>query len=69
MGSESKPTNKGIGRYIRMRELVDLIKISKSTIYRKIKAGIFPQGIKLSDRIIVWNTNEIDQWIYRNTND
>ena len=44
----------------RVREITSL---SNATIYRLIKQGAFPKQIKLSERTVVWNMDEIDNWL------
>mgnify|MGYP000136659538 FL=1 len=44
----------------RVREITSL---SNATIYRLIKQGTFPKQIKLSKRTVVWNMDEIDNWL------
>lgn len=37
--------------------------LSKATLWRLVKAGAFPQPIKLSERAVGWKADEIDAWI------
>ena len=37
--------------------------LSKSTVYRLIKAGLFPAGLKISYKRRVWNPDEIAQFL------
>ena len=39
------------------------VSLSRSTLYRKINAGEFPQPISLGPRAIGWIEGEIDNWI------
>jgi len=48
---------------IRFPELFELIKISKSQVYRLEKRGSFPKRIRLSQRTIAWQLNEVMDWI------
>jgi len=48
---------------IRFPELFKLIKISKSQVYRLEKRGRFPKRIRLSQRTIAWQLNEVMEWI------
>jgi prophage regulatory protein len=50
-------------RYIRMRELAEMLSISDSTIYRLIQENKFPKQIKLTVRTSVWKLSEINKWI------
>jgi predicted DNA-binding transcriptional regulator AlpA len=40
-----------------------LIPIGRSTMWRKIKQGKFPQPIKISDGINGWRCGEIREWL------
>lgn len=37
--------------------------LSKSEIYRRIKAGVFPKPLKLGARAVAWHSNQIDSWV------
>lgn len=45
--------------FIRMSFLLTLFPFSKSTIWRKIKAGKFPKPVKISDNITAWRVSVI----------
>jgi prophage regulatory protein len=53
-------------RLLREDEVLTLIGISRSTLYRWITAGRFPPPIHLSSRIRVWREDVIREWIERN---
>jgi predicted DNA-binding transcriptional regulator AlpA len=36
---------------------------SAPTLWRKVKAGTFPQPVKLSKRVTAWNVGEIRAWM------
>ncbi|EBR9313920.1 AlpA family phage regulatory protein [Salmonella enterica subsp. enterica serovar Muenchen] len=47
-------------------ELADVVRrtsLSRPTIYRKMRAGAFPQKRKISERRVAWLEEEIDEWI------
>lgn len=50
-------------RHIRMRELVKLVGLSRSSIYEKMKSDDFPQQVKLSVRSSAWIMSEVEDWI------
>ncbi len=49
-------------RYIREKDLLRVIPISKSTLWRKVSSGGFPKPIKLSAKITVWKTEDVEDW-------
>ena len=36
---------------------------SAPTLWRKVKAGTFPQPVKLSDRVTAWNVGAVRAWL------
>lgn len=48
---------------LRIAAVASKVGLSKSTIFRKIKAGQFPTPAKLSERVTVWNETELDEWL------
>ena len=45
--------------YIRLSEILTIIPISKSTWWRKVKTGEYPQPIKFGERIRAWKASEV----------
>lgn len=39
------------------------VKLSRATIYRKMKGGTFPQSIAISAGLVAWYESEIDSWV------
>jgi len=50
-------------RILRLPEVKNRVGYSKSSIYRLIAKGNFPQPIKLGDRASGWLEIHIDNWI------
>ena len=48
---------------ISLPELIKRLKISKTSIYRMIKAGKFPRPLRLGARASRWREDEIEKWI------
>jgi prophage regulatory protein len=48
---------------IKLDKVKEITSLSNATIYRLIKQGDFPKQIKLSKRTVVWNMDEIDNWL------
>jgi prophage regulatory protein len=52
--------------YVRQSQLIPAIfPFSPATLWRKLKAGTFPQPVKLGPRITAWNVKDIREWIER----
>jgi prophage regulatory protein len=50
-------------RIIRLRDVIKITGLSRSTIYLLLQRGGFPQQIKLSVRAVGWKEDDIYQWI------
>lgn len=49
--------------FLRLPEVISRCGLKRSTIYRRVKSGDFPEPIRLGTRATVWAENEIDAWI------
>jgi len=50
-------------RLIRIKELKEITGLSRSTIWRREKEGVFPKRLFISKGIVVWDFLEIEKWI------
>lgn len=48
--------------FLTLEEVQARVKLSKVTIYRKIKAGTFPAQYELSANRVGWRESEVDEW-------
>lgn len=39
------------------------VKLSRSTIERKMKAGTFPKAMRVSAGLLAWYESEVDRWV------
>ena len=49
--------------YLDKSELLNVTRISESTLYRQMNKGEFPKNIKIGLRRVVWNRKEVNSWI------
>lgn len=49
-------------KFYRLREVESLISIRKSSIYAGMKAGTFPDPVRLSARAVAWSESDIATW-------
>lgn len=49
--------------FVRQRLLLRFVPFSKSTLWRRVKAGDFPAPVKLSTGITAWKAEEVRSWI------
>ncbi|ELB2131751.1 AlpA family transcriptional regulator [Vibrio parahaemolyticus] len=50
-------------RIYRLKELTELLGISRATIYSWMKQGTFPQSVALGANSVGWKESDIQQWI------
>ena len=48
---------------IRSDDLAAIFGVCRSTIWKWARAGKLPQPIRISDRVVVWRRDEVEQWI------
>lgn len=55
-------------RILRLSEVLESTSLSKSTLYRRMDAGEFPQRLKLGgadSRAVGWFEEDVDAWMDR----
>lgn len=50
-------------RIIRLKEVMDFTGLARSTIYKYMGEGTFPQTVSLGDRCVGWVDREVCDWI------
>ena len=50
-------------RIIRIRTVIDRTSLSRSTIYRQMDKGTFPQQVRISVTGAGWRESDINKWI------
>jgi prophage regulatory protein len=50
-------------RIIRLKTVLSRTGLSRSTVYRKMQDGTFPQNLKISTRCAGWRESAIEAWI------
>ena len=50
-------------RLLRLEEVGARCGISRSTIYRLMREGDFPEPIKVGERAVRWLESEMDRWV------
>ena len=49
--------------FLTLREVQDLTKLSKSSIYRLSASGGFPRPFRWGERAVRWNRAEVEEWM------
>ena len=63
---KSRTVAKLLAGYLRAAEVFELLGISKSTFFREIKGGTFPEGVQLSKQGVGWKKSTIEEWAASN---
>lgn len=50
-------------RLLRLRDVMHLTGLGRSTIYRKIKEASFPEPVKVSHAAVRWRMSDLDAWM------
>ena len=58
-----QPEGDAVERILRRDAVLDRVGFSYSTLRRKVKAGEFPQPIRLGPRMIGWWEFEVGEWL------
>lgn len=51
------------GLILRLPEVLKTTGLSRTTVWRMVKAGTFPPPVKLSNRAIGWLRSDIEEWV------
>ena len=51
------------GRLLPLEEVLAIVGVSKSTLYKWINADIFPAPVRLGERVSRWREAEVAAWI------
>lgn len=60
---EAPPRSRDPIRLLRLPQVMDVVGLSRSTIYALQEEGRFPKAVKLSTRAIGWVESEIQAWL------
>ncbi len=55
-------------RFIRLKEVLAICGMSRSSVYDAIKKGRFPKPVKVEGTTTAWVRSEIDQWVQERIN-
>ena len=46
-------------KYLRLRDVLKIVPVSRNTWWKGVKDGRFPQGVKLGKRLFVWKDADV----------
>lgn len=52
----------GIGSYIRQRELLANLGVSRATLWSWRQKGLFPEPISLGPQVVAWRSSDVAAW-------
>ncbi|AAZ28587.1 AlpA family transcriptional regulator [Colwellia psychrerythraea] len=50
-------------RLIRLKEVMSISGLGRSSIYKFMEEGRFPMSISLGERAIAWEVSEVEEWV------
>ena len=50
-------------RLIKLKEVLHITGLSRSTVYRFMSAGGFPMKVELGGNSVAWVESEVEEWI------
>lgn len=56
-------TEEFVMRIIRLKEVIDLTGLARSSVYRYVAQNSFPKPVSLGDRAVGWVESEVREWI------
>ena len=53
-----------MNRLLRLKEVVQMVGLSRTSIYRLVDSGDFPHPIRVGPRAVRWRLRDIEQWMF-----
>lgn len=50
-------------RILRLNTVLDRTGLSRSTLYRKVRAGTFPRQVRIATRCTGWRESAVNDWM------
>ena len=51
-------------RFLKLKEVMALTALSRSSIYKFMEENPFPKSVSLGDRAVAWVESEVEEWMY-----
>lgn len=61
VGAPSAPPCPAV--FLRLPQVLARVPFSRSTLWRRVSDGSFPRPLKLSARVTVWRSQDIEEWM------
>ena len=59
---EFKPNSYKAGTLINIKQVSEILGISRSTIYKRISEGSFPSPVRVGPRAVRWSVDVVEVW-------
>lgn len=56
------PGTANVENYLNIQEVSAVLKVSRSTLWRWIKEGLFPKPIRLGPKAVRWKVSDLAAW-------
>lgn len=56
-------------RLMRLKEVMDVTGLGRSTLYKYMASGQFPEPVSLGGRSVAWVQDEVESWIRARINE
>lgn len=50
-------------RLLRIHEVCQMVGMSRSSVYRAMRKGTFPQSVRLGEKTVRWRNSDLDAWM------
>ena len=61
----SRPQQTAIDPLLRLRTVMEVTGLARSTIYRLVAEHRFPAPVKLAERAVAWRHDDVRTWVSR----
>jgi prophage regulatory protein len=62
--SQSNNTAPRVPKILRMRQLVEAVGLSRTSIHRLMSKGLFPKGIRIGINAVGWELADVEFWLF-----
>ncbi len=49
-------------RFLRLPDVTKLVGLGRTVIYERIKKGTFPQPVRIGERAVAWDEEDLAKW-------
>jgi len=49
-------------KFLRLPAVIEMVGMKRATIYKRIKAGTFPEPVQIGPRAVAWDETALAKW-------